>query len=72
MHNEKLQIADTSFKTHERLQIFEQSVSQLFYEQHLLLTVENITKKILKNIQQEHRFRKLNTLIVNETQLKMK
>ena len=44
MHNEKLQIADTSFKTHEQLHIFEQPVSQLFYEQLSLLTVENITK----------------------------
>ena len=44
MHNEKLQIADTSFKTHEQLQIFEQPVSQFFYEQHSSLTVENITK----------------------------
>ena len=72
MHNEKLQIADTSFKTHEQLQIFEQPVSQLFYEQHLLLTVEKTSQNILKSIQQEHRFRKLNTLTVNETQLKMK
>ena len=71
MHYEELQIADTSFKTHEQLQIFKQPDSRLFYEQHLLLTVENIPK-ILKNIQQEHRFRKLNTLTVNETQLKMK
>ena len=44
MHYEELQIADTSFKTHERLQIFKQPDSQSFYEQHLLLTVENITK----------------------------
>ena len=44
MHNEKLQIADTSFKTHEQFQIFEQLVIQLFYEQHSILTVENITK----------------------------
>ena len=44
MHNEKLQIADASFKTHEQLHIFEQPVSQLFYEQHSLLIVENITK----------------------------
>ena len=43
MHNEELQIADTYFKKHEQLQIFEQPVSQLFYEQHSLLTVENIT-----------------------------
>ena len=71
MHNKKLQIADPSFETHEQLHIFEQPVSQLFYEQHLLLTVENITN-ILKSIQQEHRFRKLNTLTVNETQLKTK
>ena len=71
MHNEKLQIAETSFKTHEQLQIFEQPVIQLFYEQHLLLTVET-SQNILKSIQQEHRFRKLNTLTVNEIQLKMK
>ena len=44
MHNEESQIADTSFKTHEQLQIFKQPDSRSFYEQHLLLTVENITK----------------------------
>ena len=44
MHYEELQLADTSFKTHEQLHIFKQPDSQLFYEQHLLLTVENITK----------------------------
>ena len=44
MHYEKLQIADTSFKTHAQVQIFKQLDSQLFYEQHSLLTVENITK----------------------------
>ena len=44
MHNEKLQIADISFRTHEQFQIFEQLVSQLFYEQHSLLTVENIAE----------------------------
>ena len=66
MHYETLQIADTSFKTHEQLQIFKQPDSQLLYEQHLLLTVEN-PQMILKNIQQEHRFRKSNTLTVNET-----
>ena len=71
MHNEKLHIADTSFKTHEKLQIFEQPVSQLFYEQHSLLTVE-ASQNILKSIQQEHRFRKLNALTINETQLKTK
>ena len=71
MHHEELQIADTSLKTHERLQIFKQPDSQLFYEQHLLLTVEDIPKDTEKT-QQEHRLRKLNTLIVNETRLKMK
>ena len=50
MHNEKLQIADTSFRTHEQFQIFEQPVSQLFYEQHSLLTVENITKYIEEHL----------------------
>ena len=49
MHYEQLQAADTSFKTHEQLQIFKQPDSRLFYEQHLLLTVEEIPK-ILKNI----------------------
>ena len=49
MHNEKLQIVDTSFKTHEQLHIFEQPVNQLFYEQHLLLTVET-SQNVLKNI----------------------
>ena len=44
MHYEKLEIADTSFKTHEQLKIYEQPDSQLFYEQHSLLIVENITK----------------------------
>ena len=44
MHYEELQIADASFKTHGQLQIFKQPNSQSFYEQHLLLTVENITK----------------------------
>ena len=44
MHYEELRIVDTSFKTHEQLQIFKQLDSRLFYEQHLLLTVENILK----------------------------
>ena len=44
MHYEGLQIVDSSFKTHEQLQIFKQPDSQSFYEQHLLLTVENIIK----------------------------
>ena len=44
MHYEELQIAESSFKTHEQLQIFKQPDSRLFYEQHLLLTVEDIPK----------------------------
>ena len=44
MHHEELQIDGTSFKTHERLRIFKQLDSRLFYEQHLLLTVEDIPK----------------------------
>ena len=44
MHYEQLQTADTSFKTHEQLQIYKQPDSRLFYEQHLLLTVEDIPK----------------------------
>ena len=67
MHYEKLQITANSFKTHEQLQIFKQPDSQSSYEQHLLLTVENIIKYTEKNIQQERRFRKSNTLTVNET-----
>ena len=48
MHYEELQLAETSFKTHEPLQVFKQPDSQLFYEQHLLLTVET-SQNILKN-----------------------
>ena len=44
MHYEELQLAENSFKTHEQLQIFKQPDSRLFYEQHLLLTVEKILK----------------------------
>ena len=40
MSYEELQLDDTFFKTHKQLQIFEQPDSRLFYEQHLLLTVE--------------------------------
>ena len=49
MHYEELPLADTSFKTHEQLQIFKQPVSQLFYEQPSLLTVENIAEYTKKN-----------------------
>ena len=66
MHYEELQIADTSFKTHEQLQIFEQPDSQLFMN-NIITHSGKHHKNILKNIQQEHRFRKLNTLTVNET-----
>ena len=44
MHYEELQIADTSFKTHVQLQVFKQPDIRLFYEQRLLLTVEDIPK----------------------------
>ena len=44
MHCEELQISDTSFKTHEQLKIFKQPDSQSFYEQYLLISVENIPK----------------------------
>ena len=44
MHYEELQIDDTSFKTHGQLQIFKQPDNRLFYEQHSLLTVEDIPK----------------------------
>ena len=75
MYNEELQIADTSFKVHEQLQIFKQPDSRLFYEQHLLCIYYSqwkTSQKILKNTQQEHTSRKLNTLTVNETRLKTK
>ena len=49
MHSEELQLVDTSFKTHEQLQIFKQPESRLFYEQHLLLTVQNIPKDTEKH-----------------------
>ena len=52
MHYEKLQIDDTSFKIHEQLQIFKQPDSQLFYEQHSLLTVENIIKYTEEHLNQ--------------------
>ena len=68
---EKLQIADTSLKTHEQLKIFEQpdsrlSMNSIHYSQW------KTSQNILKSIQQERRFKKLNTLTVNETQLKTK
>ena len=71
MHNEKLQIDDTSFRTHEQFHIFEQPVSQLFYD-NIHYSQWKTSQNILKSIQQEHRFRKLNTLTVDETQLKTK
>ena len=71
MHYEELQIADTSFNTHEQLQIFEQPDSQLFRD-NIYYSQWKTSQNILKNIQQEHRFRKLNTLTVNKTQLKTK
>ena len=53
MHYEELQIANTSFKTHAQVHIFKQPDSQLFYEQHSLLTVKKKTSQnILKSIQQ--------------------
>ena len=49
MHYEQLQIVDTSFKTHEQLQIFEQpdsqlSMNNLHYSQWK--TLQNILKRI--------------------------
>ena len=71
MHYEELQIADTSFKTHEQFWIFKQPDNRLFYE-NIYYSQWKTSQKILKNTQQEHRFRKLNILTVNETQLKTK
>ena len=70
MHYEKLQIDDTSFKTHEQLQIFEQPNSRLFYKTTFITHSGKYPQKIPKSIQQEHRLRKLNTLTVNETSRK--
>ena len=47
-------------------QIADYFMNNIYYSQW------KTSQKILKNIQQEHRFRKLNTLTVNETQLKTK
>ena len=71
MHYEELQLANTSFKTHEQLQIFNNQIADYFMN-NIYYSQWKTSQKILKNIQQEHRFRKLNTLTVNETQLKMK
>ena len=71
MHYEELQIADTSFNTYQQLHIFEQPDSQLFMD-NIYYSQWKTSLNILKNIQQEHRFRKSNTLTANETQLKMK
>ena len=45
MHYEELQLADTSFKTHEQLQTFKQQDSQSLYGKHLLLTAEKYLKR---------------------------
>ena len=71
MHYEKLQIADTSFKhiNHYRYlnnQIANRFMNNTYYSQW------KPSQNILKNLQQEHRFRKSNTLTVNGTQLKTK
>ena len=49
MHYEKSQIADTSFKTHEHLKIFEQPDSQ-FFMNNLHYSQWKTSKNILKNI----------------------
>ena len=66
MHYEELQIADSSFKTHEQLQIANRFMNNTYYSQW------KTSQNIPKNIQQEHRFRESNTLTVNETQPKTK
>ena len=50
MYYEELQLADTSFKTHEKLQIFKQPDSQLIYGKHLLLTAKNILKDVEEHL----------------------
>ena len=44
MHYEKLQIADTSFNTHEQFKDISTTRYPIVYERPPLLTVENITK----------------------------
>ena len=50
MHYEESQIDDTSFKTHEQLQIFEQPDSQLFMND-IHYSQWKTSQNILKNIQ---------------------
>ena len=49
MHYEKSQIADTSFMTHEQLQIYEQPDSQLFMNNIYYSQWENITEYTEEN-----------------------
>ena len=50
MHYERLQIADTSFNTHEQLKIFQQPDSQLSITASITHSGKDITN-ILKSIQ---------------------
>ena len=50
MHHEKSQIADTTFKTREQLQIFEQPDSQLFMN-NIHYSQWKTSQYILKSIQ---------------------
>ena len=54
MHYKKSQIADTSFKIHEHLKIFEQPDSQLFITHN-----GNFHKINQRTFIQEHRFKEL-------------
>ena len=59
MHYERLQIADTSFNTHEQLNIFQQPDSQLSMNNLHYSQWKNTTKYTEKAFKQEHRFRQL-------------
>ena len=71
MHYEKLQVADTSFKHMNNYKYLNNRIANRFMN-NTYYSQWKTSQNILKNIQQEHRFRKLNTLAVNETPVKTK
>ena len=58
MHYERLQIADTSFNTHEQLKIFQQPDSQLSMQTVITHSGKH-HKMHRRTFKQEHRFKKL-------------
>ena len=71
MHYEQLQTADTLFKHMNHYRYLNNQIANCFMN-NTYYSQWKTSQNILKNIQQEHRFRKSNTLTVNETQLKTK